>query len=94
MHKIIINNEEILFSSKELFGFLLEKIHKEKLTDIYIEDLHNYIESINELLPKELLTNKPLNDAFSIMFLSGYYYNKFLQKNTVEIIKKEKDKED
>lgn len=91
--KVNVANQEITFTDKELFSFLLEKVHQETHIDVNLTDINSYIEVLFELVPKETLTQLNLTNISTLMFLSGYYFSNFLEKNIVEITQEEIKKE-
>lgn len=90
MFKLTISNKEVVLTDKELFSILLEKVRSESSTDAKLTNVSHFIETLFELVPKETLTHFTLTNISTLMFLSGYYYAKFLEKNDVEIIKEKK----
>lgn len=88
--KLTVSDKEVILTDKELFSILLEKVRSESSADTKITDVSAFVETLFELVPKETLTQCTLTNISTLMFLSGYYYAKFLEKNNVEIIKEKK----
>lgn len=90
MFKLTISDKEVILTDKELFSILLEKVRSESSTDTNVTDVSHFIETLFQLVSKKTLTQFTLTNISTLMFLSGYYYAKFLEKNNVEIIKEKK----
>ena len=87
----LISDKELYFTEKELFAFLLEKIHATSQEKDELKRSEEYTKNIFELLNNEIIANANFNQLFTLFFLSGFYYANFLSKNEVQIIEKNEE---
>lgn len=87
-----VDGSVVSFTEKELFAFLLEKIHSSYLERADCKNAENYVQEIFMLISSEILSTANFNQLFTLFFLSGFYYANFIFKNEVQITE-EQEKE-
>ena len=77
------NGKETEISVEDLFKLIIETSAKQQ--EPLLKDVDAITESIFLNMPKEYFSQTNFNQLFSIFFLSGFFYNNFINKNSVKI---------
>ena len=77
------DGKETEISAETLFKMIIETSYAQK--EPLLKDVDSITESLFLNLPKEYFSQTNFNQLFSVFFLSGFYYNNFINKNNVKI---------
>lgn len=77
------NGKETEISVEDLFKLIIETSAKQE--EPLLKDVDAITESMFLNMPKEYFSQTNFNQLFSIFFLSGFFYNNFINKNSVKI---------
>ena len=91
-YKVSLDGHELHFTQEELFAFLLDKVHASYMDRDDVKNAEEYTTEIFKLISPAILSTVTFNQLFSLFFLVGFYYSNFLNKNQVEFIKKQEEK--
>ena len=87
MYTLDSNKEKTNISDEHVFSLILNKVFEQ----IYVsEDLNlaadNFAQYFNRIA-SEFILDASQRDLYKALFLSGYYYKVFLNKNNVKVVK-------
>lgn len=77
------NGKETEISVEDLFKLIIETSAKQE--EPLLKDVDVITENMFLNMPKEYFSHTNFNQLFSIFFLSGFFYNNFINKNSVKI---------
>lgn len=87
MHTFESNEEKTNIADQHVFALIINKVFEEVNSEKDLNVLaEHFAEHFNQLA-SEFILNASQKDVYKILFLSGYFYKVFLNKNNAIFVK-------